>query len=114
MSAVAPEKMPPLTVAVAVPPVDSSASAKPIAAFAVALPVPSDLAKHSFPVALLSTLGFRVAAVTGRRAESDFLKQLGASEILDQAQFATAGKPLAKERWAAAIDVVGSGRNLAP
>jgi acrylyl-CoA reductase (NADPH) len=46
--------------------------------------------------------------MTGRPAESDFLKQLGAAEILDRAQFAGAGKPLAKERWAAAIDVVGS------
>jgi acrylyl-CoA reductase (NADPH) len=62
----------------------------------------------SVTVALLSKLGFHVAAMTGRPAESDFLKQLGAAEILDRAQFAGAGKPLAKERWAAAIDVVGS------
>jgi len=62
----------------------------------------------SVAVAVLSRLGFRVAAMTGRPAESDFLKQLGAAEILDRAQFASAGKPLARERWAAAIDVVGS------
>jgi acrylyl-CoA reductase (NADPH) len=62
----------------------------------------------SVAVAVLSKLGFRVAAMTGRPAESDFLKQLGAAEILDRAQFAGAGKPLARERWAAAIDVVGS------
>jgi acrylyl-CoA reductase (NADPH) len=62
----------------------------------------------SVAVALLSKLGFRVAAMTGRPAEAEFLKQLGAAEILDRAQFAVAGKPLAKERWAAAIDVVGS------
>jgi acrylyl-CoA reductase (NADPH) len=62
----------------------------------------------SVAAALLSKLGFRVAAMTGRTAESDFLKQLGAAEILDRAQFASAGKPLARERWAAAIDVVGS------
>jgi acrylyl-CoA reductase (NADPH) len=62
----------------------------------------------SIAVAVLSKLGFRVAAVTGRPSESDFLKQLGAAEVLDRAQFATVGKPLAKERWAAAIDVVGS------
>jgi acrylyl-CoA reductase (NADPH) len=62
----------------------------------------------SVAVALLSKLGFHVAAMTGRPAESDFLKQLGAQEILDRAQYAGAGKPLAKERWAAAIDVVGS------
>jgi acrylyl-CoA reductase (NADPH) len=62
----------------------------------------------SIAVAVLSKLGFHVTAVTGRPGESDFLKQLGAAEILDRAQFATAGKPLAKERWAGAIDVVGS------
>jgi acrylyl-CoA reductase (NADPH) len=62
----------------------------------------------SIAVALLSRLGFRVAAMTGRPAESDFLRQLGASEIIDRATYANAGKPLAKERWAAAIDVVGS------
>jgi acrylyl-CoA reductase (NADPH) len=62
----------------------------------------------SIAVALLSQLGFRVAAMTGRTAESEFLKQLGAAEILDRAPFAGAGKPLAKERWAGAIDVVGS------
>jgi len=62
----------------------------------------------SIAVALLSKLGFRVAAMTGRPAEADFLKQLGAAEILDRAPYAAAGKPLAKERWAAAIDVVGS------
>ena len=62
----------------------------------------------SVAVAVLSKLGFRVDAMTGRPAESDFLKQLGAAEILDRAQFASAGKPLARERWAAAIDVVGS------
>ena len=62
----------------------------------------------SVAVAVLSKLGFKVVAVTGRAAEADFLKRLGASEILDRAQFASAGKPLAKERWAGAIDVVGS------
>ncbi len=62
----------------------------------------------SIAVALLSKLGFRVAAMTGRPAESDFLKRLGASEILDRGQYSAAGKPLNKERWAGAIDVVGS------
>ena len=62
----------------------------------------------SVAVAVLSKLGFKVVAVTGRPAEADFLKSLGAAEILDRAQFASAGKPLAKERWAGAIDVVGS------
>jgi acrylyl-CoA reductase (NADPH) len=62
----------------------------------------------SIAVALLSKLGFRVAAMTGRPAQADFLKHLGAAEILDRAPYAAAGKPLAKERWAGAIDVVGS------
>src|SRR5580700_7708463 len=62
----------------------------------------------SVAVALLSKLGFRVAAMTGRPAESDFLRDLGAAEIVDRAAYAAAGKPLTKERWAGAIDVVGS------
>jgi acrylyl-CoA reductase (NADPH) len=62
----------------------------------------------SIAVALLSKLGFRVAAMTGRPAQADFLRQLGAAEIIDRAPYAAAGKPLVKERWAGAIDVVGS------
>ena len=62
----------------------------------------------SVAVAVLSKLKFRVAAVTGRPAEAEFLRQLGAAEILERAQFAAPGKPLTKERWAGAIDVVGS------
>jgi acrylyl-CoA reductase (NADPH) len=62
----------------------------------------------SVAVALLSKLGFRAAAMTGRPAESGFLRELGAAEIVDRAAYAGTGKPLAKERWAAAIDVVGS------
>jgi acrylyl-CoA reductase (NADPH) len=62
----------------------------------------------SVAVALLSKLGFRVAAMTGRPAEAEYLGQLGAAEVLGRASYAGAGKPLAKERWAAAIDVVGS------
>jgi acrylyl-CoA reductase (NADPH) len=62
----------------------------------------------SVAVAILSKLGYTVAAVTGRPAEAEFLKSLGAAEVLERAQFASAGKPLGKERWAGAIDVVGS------
>ncbi|MGC1523346.1 MAG: MDR family oxidoreductase [Steroidobacteraceae bacterium] len=62
----------------------------------------------SVAVAVLAKLGFRVAAMTGRPAEADYLKRLGAAEILDRAAYVSAGKPLAKERWAGAIDVVGS------
>ena len=61
----------------------------------------------SVAVAVLAKLGFRVAAVTGRAAEAEFLKRLGAAEVLDRALFASPGKPLGKERWAGAIDVVG-------
>lgn len=62
----------------------------------------------SVAVAVLAKLGFRVAAVTGRPAEAEFLKRLGAADVLDRALFAGPGKPLGKERWAGAIDVVGS------
>ena len=62
----------------------------------------------SLAIALLAKLGYTVVAVSGRPEESDYLKQLGAAEILDRAAFAAPGKPLGKERWAGAVDVVGS------
>jgi acrylyl-CoA reductase (NADPH) len=62
----------------------------------------------SFAIALLSKLGYRVVASTGRTSEHDYLKQLGASEIIDRATLSEPGKPLAKERWAAVVDSVGS------
>jgi acrylyl-CoA reductase (NADPH) len=62
----------------------------------------------SVAVAVLAKLGFRVVAVTGRAAETEFLKRLGAAEVMDRAVFAGPGKALTKERWAGAIDVVGS------
>lgn len=62
----------------------------------------------SIAVAVLSRLGYRVVAVSGRTAEADYLRSLGAAEILGRAEFATPGKPLGKERWAGAVDVVGS------
>ncbi|WP_223448375.1 MDR family oxidoreductase [Pseudomonas sp. BF-R-19] len=62
----------------------------------------------SFAIALLSRLGYRVVASTGRTSEHDYLKQLGAGEIIDRATLSEPGKPLAKERWAAVIDSVGS------
>ena len=61
----------------------------------------------SVAVAVLSKLGYRVAAVTGRPEEADYLTSLGAKEVLDRAQFSQPGKPLSKERWAGAVDVVG-------
>jgi len=62
----------------------------------------------SFAVAILAKLGYRVVASTGRLAESSYLEQLGAAEIIDRATLSEPGRPLAKERWAAAIDSVGS------
>jgi len=62
----------------------------------------------SFAIALLSKLGYTVVASTGRTSEHEYLKRLGASEIIDRADLSAPGKPLAKERWAAVIDSVGS------
>lgn len=62
----------------------------------------------SFAIALLAKLGYRVVASTGRLSESDYLTSLGAAEIIDRATLAEPGRPLAKERWAGAIDSVAS------
>lgn len=62
----------------------------------------------SFAIALLAKLGYRVVASTGRVSESKYLTSLGAAEIIDRATLAEPGRPLAKERWAGAIDSVGS------
>ncbi|MBD9562161.1 MULTISPECIES: MDR family oxidoreductase [Pseudomonas] len=62
----------------------------------------------SFAIALLAGLGYTVVASTGRLEESDYLKRLGASEIIDRSVLSGQGRPLAKERWAGAIDSVGS------
>jgi len=62
----------------------------------------------SVAIALLAKLGFQVTASTGRREEADYLKGLGATEIIDRNELSAAGKPLAKERFAGGIDSVGS------
>ena len=62
----------------------------------------------SFAIALLARLGYRVVAATGRTNEADYLKGLGAAEIIDRHELSEPGRPLAKERWVAAIDSVGS------
>ena len=62
----------------------------------------------SVAVALLSRLGYAVTAATGKAAQADYLKGLGAMNIVDRAELAAAGKPLQKERWAAVVDAVGS------
>lgn len=62
----------------------------------------------SVAVALLGQLGYSVVAATGKTGQADYLKQLGASSVIDRAELATPGKPLQKERWAGVIDAVGS------
>jgi acrylyl-CoA reductase (NADPH) len=62
----------------------------------------------SIAIALLAKLGYRVVASTGRLHEADYLQGLGAAEIIDRRTLAEPGRPLQKERWAAAIDSVGS------
>ncbi len=62
----------------------------------------------SVATALLSRLGHRVVAATGKAAEADYLKALGAADVIDRAELAAPGKPLQKERWAAVVDAVGS------
>lgn len=59
-------------------------------------------------IAILSKLGYDVIASTGRPQEADFLKDLGANEIIDRAELSEPGRPLGKERWAAGVDAVGS------
>lgn len=62
----------------------------------------------SVAVALLAGLGFEVLASTGRPAEADYLRALGASDILERAELNEPGRPLGRERWGAAVDSVGS------
>jgi acrylyl-CoA reductase (NADPH) len=62
----------------------------------------------STAIALLSALGHKVVAATGKAAEADYLKSLGAAAIIDRAELAAPGKPLQKERWTAVVDAVGS------
>lgn len=62
----------------------------------------------SVAIALLAKAGFKVVAATGKASEGDYLKQLGASGVIDRAELAAAGKPLQKERWAGVVDSVGS------
>ncbi len=62
----------------------------------------------SIAICLLAKAGWRVIASTGRKDEADFLTYLGASKIIDRNELSAPGKPLGKERWAAAVDVVGS------
>ena len=62
----------------------------------------------SVAVALLAKLGYQVVAATGKAAEADYLKHLGASAVIDRSELSAPGKPLQKERWAGVVDAVGS------
>ena len=62
----------------------------------------------SVATAVLSKLGYHVIASTGRISETDYLKGLGAAEVIDRNELSGPAKPLAKERWAGGIDSVGS------
>jgi acrylyl-CoA reductase (NADPH) len=62
----------------------------------------------SVAIAVLAKLGYQVVALSGRAHEADYLKSLGATEIMLREQMTEAGKPLDKARWAGVVDVVGS------
>jgi acrylyl-CoA reductase (NADPH) len=62
----------------------------------------------SVAISILSKLGYTVIASTGRPEEADYLKSLGASDIIDRNELSSPGRPMGKERWAGAVDTVGS------
>jgi acrylyl-CoA reductase (NADPH) len=62
----------------------------------------------SVAIALLKKAGYTVVAATGKASEEDYLKSLGAASIIDRAELAAPGKPFQKERWAGAVDTLGS------
>ena len=62
----------------------------------------------SVAMSVLSKLGWHVIATTGRPEEADYLRGLGASEIIERKELSGPGRPLAKERWIAGVDSVGS------
>ena len=62
----------------------------------------------SIAIALLAKAGYTVVASTGKLGDSDYLKGLGASELMDRALLSEKGKPMQRERWAGVVDAVGS------
>src|SRR5207249_708705 len=62
----------------------------------------------SIAIALLADLGYRVVASTGRLEEADYLRSLGAADVIDRRTLSEPGAPIARERWAGAVDSVGS------
>jgi acrylyl-CoA reductase (NADPH) len=62
----------------------------------------------SVAIALLARAGFKVVASTGKASEADYLKTLGARDVIDRNELSQPGKPMQKEKWAAVVDSVGS------
>jgi acrylyl-CoA reductase (NADPH) len=62
----------------------------------------------SVAVSLLAQAGYRVVASTGKAAEAAYLRDLGAADVIDRNELSAPGKPFQKERWAAAVDTLGS------
>ena len=62
----------------------------------------------SVAVSILAELGYKVVASTGKTTEVDYLKSLGAADVIDRATLGEPGKPMQKERWAGVVDSVGS------
>lgn len=62
----------------------------------------------SIAIALLARAGFTVVAATGKTSEGDYLRELGATAIIDRGELGAPGKPMQKERWAAVVDSAGS------
>ncbi len=62
----------------------------------------------SIAIAILAARGYKVVASTGKLAEADYLKALGAAEVIDRAELSAPGKAMQKERWAGVVDSVGS------
>ncbi len=62
----------------------------------------------SVAIAILAARGYHVVASTGKLAEAEYLKSLGATDVIDRAELSAPGKPLQKERWAGVVDSVGS------
>ena len=62
----------------------------------------------SVAISLLARAGFNIVASTGKASEGDYLKSLGARQVMDRNELSQPGKPLQKERWAAVVDSVGS------
>ena len=87
-------------------PTKASTGTAPMAARPSTVSVPGGVG--SVAVSILSSLGYHVIASTGRNAESPYLTDLGAAEVISRDELAQPAKPLAKERWAGGVDSVGS------